>query len=149
MPQETSEINLKESKSKVFKHVNTETACRHQPPPSARHTLTHLHAIFMWIIWRNVTASRQVRQSQGDNESICVFIITAYVKKQQKDAACAAADQLIFFTAGWSPSPDCIIIIPIILITLSPANSKPFKWWFLQLHIPHLNCISKYEHTWW
>lgn len=26
------------------------------------------------------------------------------------------------FPAGWSPSPDCIIIIPIILITLSPVN---------------------------
>lgn len=78
--------------------AHTKTACCRRPLPRS---LTHIRMPFFCgsFSW-NATANRQVRQSRGDNEAICIFIVTAYVKKtvrKQKDVACAAANQLLFY----------------------------------------------------
>lgn len=152
MPQETSGINLEELKVKK-QSVQT---CQHRnslspPPPSLLHVHTHTFACHFYV--DHSTEMSQPADKSGNLRVIMnlfAFLSSLHMWQNSKRTQPVQLQISCSFTAGWSPSPDRIIIIPIILITLSPANSKPFKrWWFIQLHIPHLNFISKYEHTWW
>lgn len=148
MPQETSGINLEELNVKK-QSVQT---CQQRnslspPPPSLRHAHTHTFACHFYV-----DQSAEMSQPADKSGNLRVImnpfasLTSLYMRKNSRRTQPVQLQISCSFPAGWSPSPDCIIIIPIILITLVPANllnDDDFFSFIYHTLILHLNMNTR------